>query len=146
MLENLVIWLQSNQNLIVWVGISSLLLFIGTLIFIPIIIINIPYDYFSYRVRHKLKEKHPVIRIISIILKNIIGYIFILMGIAMIFLPGQGLLTISVGFFLIDFPLKYNFECWLINHRPLLYSINWIRKRTGKREIEFLNSDQKGKI
>ena len=52
-----------------------------------------------------------------------------LAGIAMLVLPGQGLLTLLVGFLLIDFPGKYRFEKWLVARRWVLQPINWLRLR-----------------
>jgi len=39
-------------------------------------------------------------------MKNIIGVIFITSGIIMLFIPGQGIITIIIGIILADFPGK----------------------------------------
>ena len=65
-------------------------------------------------------------------MKNMLGFIFIIAGIAMLVLPGQGLLTLMIGLMVMDFPGKYRFEKWLISKSAILSSINWIRHKAGK--------------
>ena len=38
----------------------------------------------------------------------------------MLVLPGQGILTIIIGLWLIDFPYKYKIEIWIIKHPMIL--------------------------
>ncbi len=67
--------------------------------------------------------------------KNALGYLFVLMGIAMLVLPGQGILTIMIGVTLLDFPGKYRLERWLVSRRPVLRSINWLRRCAGREPL-----------
>ena len=68
--------------------------------------------------------------------KNVLGAVLMIAGVAMLVLPGQGLLTMVLGFLLIDFPGKYRLERWLVArpmvHRPL----NWIRRRAGREPLK----------
>jgi archaellum biogenesis protein FlaJ (TadC family) len=114
------------------IGFFSFLMFVGTLLLIPILLIRLPADYF---IRQPIKEWHSNNRLlhwILIILKNLLGLILIAMGIAMLVLPGQGLLTILLGIVLMDFPGKRKFERRLIDYKPLRESANWLRARNGK--------------
>jgi hypothetical protein len=54
----------------------------------------------------------------------------------MLVLPGQGLITLFVGFFLIDFPGKYRFEKWLIRRKAVHRPINWLRRKSGREALE----------
>jgi UPF0716 family protein affecting phage T7 exclusion len=67
-----------------------------------------------------------------VIAKNLLGYIFVVAGILMLMLPGQGFLTILIGITLIDFPGKYALERWIVSHGSVLRSINWIRRQAGR--------------
>ena len=67
-----------------------------------------------------------------IIGKNLIGYVFVVAGIIMLMLPGQGILTIVIGITLLDFPGKYRLERWVVSRRPVLRSINWVRRRAKR--------------
>jgi hypothetical protein len=64
---------------------------------------------------------------------NAAGSLFIVAGIAMLVLPGQGVITIVVGLLLIDFPGKFRLERWLARRRPLMRGITWIRSRTNEK-------------
>ncbi|MFO7897250.1 MAG: PGPGW domain-containing protein [Candidatus Cloacimonadales bacterium] len=130
--NNFTIFFEANQALIIWLGSSSAFFFIVTLAALPLIIIRIPEDYFKHKNRSIIEPKHPALRLLLLILKNLWGYIFILVGFILLFVPGQGLLTIFIGIMLIDFPRKYQFECWLVRKKFILQSLNWIRKRNNK--------------
>ena len=134
--QNIIETFIANQSLFIWLGSSSALLFVVTLATLPLLITRIPEDYFTHKDRHKITAKHPLLRILLIVIKNLWGYIFILVGIALIFLPGQGLLTIFIGIMLIDFPGKYRFECWLVKKRYILNSLNWVREKNGKGRLK----------
>jgi hypothetical protein len=115
-------------------GLLSAILFIGTLIAIPIILVRLPVDYFDERrMRHKWLENRPaLVRIVAYALKNLVGIVFLLAGIAMLFLPGQGVLTILLGISLMDFPGKHRLERKLIGHPTVLSAINKIREKFGR--------------
>jgi hypothetical protein len=117
-------------------GVVSVVFFIGTLIAIPIILIRIPVDYFDQR-KHRswLGNHHPVLKITAHILKNLVGVVFLLAGIAMLFLPGQGVLTILLGISLMDFPGKRKLERKMIGRPSVLGAINAIRKKFGRKPL-----------
>ena len=114
-------------------GILSVVFFIGTLIAIPIIMVRLPVDYFDER-KHRqwLETRHPIVRITAYVLKNLVGIVFLLAGIAMLFLPGQGVLTILLGISLMDFPGKRKLERKLIGRPAVLGTINKIREKFGR--------------
>ena len=64
--------------------------------------------------------------------KNVLGAIFVVAGLIMLVLPGQGIFTILIGIMLLDFPGKYRLERWIVARRPVLQSINWLRQRAGR--------------
>jgi len=111
-------------------GILSAAFFVGTLIAIPIILIRLPVDYFDER-KHRpwLENHHPIVRITAYVLKNLVGVVFLVAGIAMLFLPGQGVLTVLLGISLMDFPGKRKLERKLIGNPTVLSSINKIREK-----------------
>ena len=67
--------------------------------------------------------------------------VLILAGIAMLVLPGQGLLTILIGFLMLDLPGKYRVEKWLISRGRVLHAINWYRGKKGRPPLR-LNGTQ----
>jgi hypothetical protein len=110
----------------------SVLMFVGTLLLIPLLLIRLPADYFVRRPVRDWPSRHPLIHLVLVIGKNLLGLILIAMGIAMLVLPGQGLLTILLGIILMDFPGKRKLERRMIHYKPLRNSANWLRGRYGK--------------
>lgn len=105
-------------------------MFVGSLVAIPWILVRLPADYFDTRVpRHWMKGRHPVLRATGLLAKNIIGFVFLLAGIVMLVLPGQGVLTILIGVSLLDFPGKRRLEAQLVRQRLVLQAINAVRHR-----------------
>jgi hypothetical protein len=50
----------------------------------------------------------------------------------MLFLPGQGLLTMITGLLLIDYPGKFRLERKIVNTPAVLKSLNWLRAKAKK--------------
>ncbi|MFI5247635.1 MAG: PGPGW domain-containing protein [Nitrospirales bacterium] len=114
-------------------AVASVIGFIGSLIAIPLILVRLPADYFDTRTpRHWMKDHHPVLRLLGVLVKNVVGVVFVLAGFAMLFLPGQGLLTILIGVSLIDFPKKRALEAKMVGQPTLLGVINSMRLKFGK--------------
>jgi hypothetical protein len=135
MLDGLLEKLQAIIPVKVLVGltIASLVGFIGSLIAIPLILVRLPPDYFDTRVpRHWMKDHHPVLRVIGLVVKNAIGVVFLVAGFAMLFLPGQGILTMLIGISLMDFPGKRRLEAKLIGQPAVLSAINAMRNKFNK--------------
>ncbi len=104
--------------------------FVASVIAIPWILVRLPQDYFcEHHPRTWLKDHHPILRLIALMLKNLVGGILLLGGIAMLFLPGQGLLTILIGVSLMDFPGKRTIERQLVSRPVILETINRVRQR-----------------
>jgi hypothetical protein len=117
------------------VGIAT---FIGSLIAVPWILVRIPSDYFVRESREPtvLEGVPPLLRAPLIVAKNLLGGVLIAGGLAMLVLPGQGILTILLGVSLIDFPGKFALERKLVRQEAVHGAINWIRRRRGRAAIE----------
>ena len=131
-------WIQTHETLLWWLAAVSMVTFVATLIAVPILVARIPSDYFAHRRRHRTPwaEHHPAVRAMLMTAKNVLGGVFIVVGIAMLVLPGQGVLTIVIGIMLLDFPGKYRLERSVVASRPVLRSINWLRRRAHRAPLE----------
>ena len=115
----------SSLQFLLWLSLVS---FVGSLVALPLILVRLPADYFSENhPRTWLKEHHPVLRWMALALKNLCGAILMLGGMAMLVLPGQGVLTILIGVSLLDFPGKRALERKLVSRPLVLQTINRIR-------------------
>jgi len=123
--------IRAHEAVIWWLTAISVLTFVGSLIAIPWLVVRIPPDYFLHR-RSLLElgnSSHLLLRWCVVVAKNVIGLLFVLAGIAMLLLPGQGIITMLVGLMLLDFPGKFALERWLIERPAVLRTINWIRAK-----------------
>jgi len=126
-------FIQENRSILIWLTSLSTLTFFGTILLIPLILIRMSADYFVTPERIPIFERrHPFIRFILLLLKNLLGVLFLIAGFIMLFIPGQGLLTIFIGITLINFPGKRKLERKLILHPKVLPIINSIRQKAGK--------------
>ena len=127
-------WLSNNPGVLVGLGISSIFIFLLSIIGISWFVAQIPEDYFlsSRRKPSKWQEQKPILRLVVIFGKNIIGFSLIIGGLLMLVLPGQGLLTIVTGLLLINYPGKYKLEQKLVAIPSIFRALNWIRVKADK--------------
>ena len=132
LIENIQNLFGDYYDFFFWLGILSSVIFLVSLLSIGRLVSLIPSDYFINRKESKFKLNYPVAWIVSVVIKNIFGYILIFGGILMLILPGQGLITIFVGLLLSNYPGKYSIEKRIIATPKILKSINWLRKRSNE--------------
>ena len=114
---------------------TSVLLFALSLIGLPLVLTRMPADFFSRPERRHLRlaeRRRPFWFVVLRSLKNALGSVLLVLGLLMLFVPGQGLLSILVALILMDFPGKRRLQRWVISrpavHRPL----NALRRRAGR--------------
>jgi archaellum biogenesis protein FlaJ (TadC family) len=131
-------WIRGHELALLWMGTISLVLFFVTLILVPVLVVHIPSDYFLRKKRKlaNFQGRYPVIRPISIVLKNILGIVFVLAGLAMLILPGQGIITILIGVMMLNFPGKRNIERRIVRQPYILSAINWMRAKAHKPALQ----------
>ena len=127
-------FVRHHEDLFLWLTIASVICLIVSPLIVSWMVIQLPSDYFSYPKRQKYQwvNQVPIIRGGWIFLKNILGVVFVIGGIAMLVLPGQGILTIIVGLFLMDFPYKYKVESWIIKRPVILKTVNRLRVKAKR--------------
>jgi hypothetical protein len=108
----------------VTVAVLSLLSLFG----IPIWIARLPEDHF---LRHPVPLRVFTFRWFLRVLKNVLGLVLFVLGILMLVLPGQGILTLFLAILLLDFPRKRSFELWLLRRPRLAAALNQVRKRAN---------------
>jgi hypothetical protein len=131
-------WAKSHQAIVWWILPASIALLLLTPVAVGWTVLQLPQDYFNRENRRPLQSwtRHPLLRMLLLIAKNLLGVVLIIAGIAMLVLPGQGLLTIVVGVVLMDFPGKFRLERWMATRRPVWRSLNWLRRRAHRPELQ----------
>jgi uncharacterized Tic20 family protein len=127
-----------HENALWLIGTLSLFAFVATLVAIPLVVIHIPADYFTREKQNSVDSpgKHSLFHLVGLILRNLIGIVFIAAGIAMLVLPGQGIITILIGLMLLNFPGKLALEQRIIKHQSVLRAMNWMRFKAQKPALE----------
>lgn len=102
---------------------ASVAMFVATVVAIPIFFARIRDDFFVDPKRHSLPRR---------VLHNLIGGVLVLLGIAMLVLPGQGLLTMLVGLMLLDVPMKQRLVRWALLHPKVKHAVDAMRAKSGR--------------
>ena len=116
--------------------IASVAMLIMTFIFLPFLVARLPPDYFVSDERPPPLSRYLVVHWVLMALKNLIGLAFVLLGIMLLFLPGQGVLTLIIGLTIMNYPGKYAIERWLAMRPHVLPALNWFRARRGHPPLE----------
>lgn len=105
---------------------------------VSFILVKIPPDYFQEnRPNEFWSGRHPVIRLLGTLAKNLLGIVLVALGIVMSIpgVPGQGILTILLGIMLLDFPGRQKLERKIVSQPRVLKNVNKLRHRFGKPEL-----------
>lgn len=128
--------ISNYKTYIFWLGTISMVIFLFSLLSIKWLVSMIPSNYFIDKKKSKFRSKYPFAWLLTLIIKNILGYILIIGGIMMLVLPGQGLFTIFIGLILSNYPGKYFIEKRIVSIPTIINSINWLRRKSNKDPIK----------
>ncbi len=130
-------WITENrESILLWLFVGSIVSLALVAAILPLVVVRLPADYFSRNPARRPAAPRTPSRFVWRIGKNLVGALFVLAGFAMLFLPGQGVLTIVIGVLLLDFPGKYRLERWLVSRRGVLGAINRVRAKFDKPPLE----------
>jgi ABC-type transport system involved in multi-copper enzyme maturation permease subunit len=132
MIETIQQYFTQYQDIFIWLGIISLITFIASIVLIPLVIKRMPVDYFTNVAYHTI-DVSSVYKLTMFLIKNMIGLVLIIAGIIMLITPGQGIISIIIGLFLMQFKYKYKLEQKLIANDMTFKGLNWIRKKSNQK-------------
>ena len=126
-------WIRYHSPMFWAISAVSLITSFGTVAALPFIIARIPDDYFIRPVSSlpRRGSTSPV-RLLYLIVKNLVGIVFIIAGVIMLFIPGQGILTILIGIMLMNFSGKRLLALRIIRRPTVIRAINWMRIRSQR--------------
>lgn len=121
------------ETVLWWASGLSLAGLVAAIVGVPWVVARLPHDYFNqaHRAVWRLSADAPWFALLLGGLKNIVGALLVLLGLVLLVMPGQGLLTLLVGLLLMNFPGKYQLERWLVARPGVLTALNWLRQRGG---------------
>lgn len=115
----------------------SLLTFLASLVVVPWLVVRIPADYFldPDHPPRRGPSRHPALRFMYRSARNVAGLLMVGVGFLLLFMPGQGVLTIFAGLTLMRFPGKYRLERRVMSQNAVLKAVNWLRRRSGHADL-----------
>ncbi len=116
-----------------WFALLSVTTFFLSLLFIPWLVCRLSPNFFiQLTLPGSPPQTKPSSSLLFSIFRNLLGYFLLVAGITMLFLPGQGLLTIILALLLISFPGKKKVILAIISKPGIQKSMDWVRKKSGK--------------
>ncbi|TWT65145.1 PGPGW domain-containing protein [Allorhodopirellula solitaria] len=130
-------FLTPYREWLVWLASISGIGMILAIVLLPVLFVKIPADYFTRPPNSPTEraQSHPWLIGGVWVLRNLLGVTLIMAGVAMLVLPGQGLLTIFAGLMLTTFPGKRRFEVMILQRPIINKTINRMRRRYGKEPL-----------
>jgi hypothetical protein len=123
-----------------WWGLAiSVALAVGSLAIAALVVVSWSPERFKAGGRDDfLTTRHPVVRALARVGKNLAGVVLVLLGLVMALpgVPGQGILTMIIGLTLLDFPGKRAFERRLVSRPFVLRQLNALRARFRRSALE----------
>ena len=144
MIEAIRSFIDEHSGLLGWVAWVSLGLLVLSLLSLPIIAVLLPQDFLPRQAGSATPDpaddlppagwlaRHPEARLGLRILKNLGGVLLAIAGLAMLVLPGQGLITLGVALLLLDVPGKQRVIRRILGSARVMRMLNGIRRRYGR--------------
>jgi len=131
-------WLREHQGLLWSMAGLSVATLVLAVIVLPVLLARMPADYFVRKTppQGSWRGRHPLLQAALHVVKNALGGMLALAGIALLLLPGQGLVTILAGVALLDFPGKRHLELRIIRVPGILRAVNWLRGRAHRPPLQ----------
>ena len=127
--------LQYSKSLLPYfelLAILSGITFALSILFIPWFIGKLPVDYFLNVQKSSFSSNFSAIKAPLLVLRSLLGIVLVIAGVLMLFLPGQGILTILIGLLCMSFPGKQRLINYLLGKKSLKTCLNWTRRKMSR--------------
>jgi hypothetical protein len=131
-MRELMAYVSSHRTALTWVSCLSLAMFVGSLLLIPWLVGRAPRDYFVRSPR----EHRGALAWVNKVLRNLLGVVLMLAGLAMLVLPGQGLLMVLLALTLLDFPGKQALIHRIVLKKSVWRALTYLRERAHREPFE----------
>jgi hypothetical protein len=120
-------WLGENSALVWWLSGLSIGSLVLCVVLMPWFVARLPEDYLVAPDSGRNKGNWALR-----IGKNVLGVVFVLAGVAMLVLPGQGLLVLLIGLLLVDFPGRRKLVRRIVKRPKIKKFLDRMRQKRGK--------------
>jgi hypothetical protein len=128
MMDTLESWFD-NPALLWGLGAFSVLAVVCSIILVPRYVAKLPKDFLTAGDHEQHSMAWRIVR-------NALGVVLVLLGVAMLLLPGQGLITLLVGVLLVDFPGKQRLVQRILGRPKILGIVNKMRAKRGSPALQ----------
>ena len=137
-LQSFIDYFEAHSTLAWILTTGSLAMVVLLVLAAPWLLVRLPDDYLTATTRRRpfAADSPPVIRAVVFVLRNALGVILVIAGLAMLLTPGQGVLTLLAGLMLTTLPGKRRLLCWILSRRTVLRTVNAIRRRKNAAPLE----------
>ncbi len=129
-------WLLRPGVVAALVG-GSILLIVVSLALVPALIRRLPVDYLVAAAPPRPRTARAIAARVT---RNVVGLTLVLLGAAMLVLPGQGILTIAAGLLWLEFPGRRALLRRIVSLPPLRRAVDALRRDAGLAPLD-LTSD-----
>ena len=127
---------EEHAELLAALGLSSAVLLAASVLALPWVLGALPADWFVRPAEARRHGRHPLLRLALALARNLLGWLLVVAGLAMLVLPGQGLLTVGLGLLLLDLPGKRRVELRVLRRPAVRRLVDGIRRRRGAPPFE----------
>lgn len=109
-------------------------MFFGSLAVAWLLIVRLPADFFCHdrSALQQLGARHPLLRALVLVVKNLLGLMLLASGLVMLFTPGQGIICILLGLGMMDLPGKRKLIRHVLSRPGVLKTLNRVRQRANR--------------
>lgn len=143
---NIVDWLSPQLRVFLTPEVFAVLtaISVGTLVVSTLLALifatQIPDDYFlehQTSAMERLRQRGFIVWLLVLILRQLLGLLLFMFGLATLVLPGQGLLTLFAALCVLEYPGKRTIIHRLVSQRHIQRALNGLRRRAGKSPLRF---------
>jgi hypothetical protein len=126
-----------SKETLIWVSTISGIGLLAFIIVTPWLIVRMPEDFFSNPQRYNWLDRKPaMVRIPVRILKNVLAFALVVLGVVMFLTPASGLFPMLLGVVLADVPGKMKLQRWILCRKTIRKSMNWLRQKFHRKPVQ----------
>lgn len=131
MFEALRDFASRHERALFWWTVASAVLFVLGLVLAPLAIVLLPSDFFVRSPEQRRRRRTPLGWTLLVV-RNALGLVLLVVGVLLLFLPGQGFLTLFLGLLVADFPGKRRVVLACLGQPRVRRALGALRDRFGR--------------
>jgi hypothetical protein len=117
-----------GSSLVVIASVASVVVAVASIASVPHFVARLPRDFL---VRPDVSRSFA-----STIVRGLVGAVLVVTGVALLVLPGPGIVTLIAGLILLPIPGRHRAVCWLATRPAVRHALDRMRRRRGAPALE----------